>query len=859
MGFFDFFPRRGRRRTVRRENGCRAHALAVEPLESRVLLNSDQNALFVSKAFQDLLHRAVEPASLSAFSDSLDRALLTRFQEVIAIESSLEYRTEQVQNLYAYYLHRGADPGGLASAVGFLNSGGTVEQVIAGLVSSPEYFQNRGGSTNNGFLAALYQDALLRPIDSVGQVIFGQELGAGQPRALVAAQILSSDEYRRVIVAIDYQQFLHRPADLNGLDGLVGLLSNGTRDESIVAYFLSSEEYAAGATDFFLSEQEVTQLLQRAAGASASNDAIIAIVDRGGHVLGVRLEAGVSSAITDNLNTLAFAVDGALAEARTAAFFANNQAPLTSRTIQFISQSTITQREVESNPSIIDPNSPLRGPGFVAPVGLGGHFPPNVANTPPVDLFGIEHTNRDTNWAPGPDGIIGTADDIPIAGRFNIPSNLLAAGIDPPISYAAVIGFNTKAVPRGIGTLPGGIPLYKDGILVGGIGVFFPGTTGYATAENSSLSATSNPALPDRSLEAEFMAFAAAGGSSAAGASIGAVAGIPPLPGFDLPFGRIDLAGVTLDIFGPGGLQGPATLVQFGSTLGTGNPFSGLNLPVQPGVPCSAASPICMNVKDGMQVPDGWLLMPRASADGRITVADVTQIIMQGVAEAELVRAQIRLPIGVRTKMVFAVADSEGNVLGLFRMPDATMFSLDIAVAKARNLAYYDDPSQLLTVDQVPGLPPGVAFTGRTFRFLAQPRYPEGMDGTPPAPFSILNDPGIDPRTGLDNGPPLPASVYQSVYGYDSFHPGTNFREAASANQDGVVFFPGSSVLYKLINGALMPVGGLGVSGDGVNQDDIITAFAAANFGPPPSVRADQFFVGGVRLPYFVFPRNPQG
>ena len=52
---------------------------------------------------------------------------------------------------------------------------------------------------------------------------------------------------------------------------------------------------------------------------------------------------------------------------------------------------------------------------------------------------------------------------------------------------------------------------------MGGIGVFFPGTTGYASEENSSLSATYDPSKPDLSLEAEFIAFAAAGGSSGAG------------------------------------------------------------------------------------------------------------------------------------------------------------------------------------------------------------------------------------------------------------------------------------------------------------------------------------------------------
>ena len=106
------------------------------------------------------------------------------------------------------------------------------------------------------------------------------------------------------------------------------------------------------------------------------------VVDRGGRVLGVRVENGVNPAITSDPNKLVFAVNGALAEARTGAFFASDQAPLTSRTVQSLSQSTVTRREVQSNPSITDPNSTTRGPGYVAPVGIKGHFPPGVPFTP---------------------------------------------------------------------------------------------------------------------------------------------------------------------------------------------------------------------------------------------------------------------------------------------------------------------------------------------------------------------------------------------------------------------------------------------------------------------------------------------
>src|SRR5262249_25033102 len=161
--------------------------------------------------------------------------------------------------------------------------------------------------------------------------------------------------------------------------------------------------------------------------------------------------------------------------------------------------------------NVPDVNSTLRGPGFVAPVGVGGHFPPNVPNTPPADLFGIEHTNRDGSVHPGADGIRGTADDITLPARFNIDPAFVPPGqtLFAPDSYGYVSGLMPTAQSRGMATLPGGIPIVLDGTVAGGIGVFFPGKTGYATEENSSLSTTYDPSKPDRSLEAEYDAFAA--------------------------------------------------------------------------------------------------------------------------------------------------------------------------------------------------------------------------------------------------------------------------------------------------------------------------------------------------------------
>jgi hypothetical protein len=202
-------------------------------------------------------------------------------------------------------------------------------------------------------------------------------------------------------------------------------------------------------------------------------------------------------------------------------------------------------------------------------------------------------------------------------------------------------------------------------------------------------------------------------------------------------------------------------------------------------------------------------------------------------------------------------------------MPDATIFSIDVAVAKARNMAYYADTAVLVDADRVddnddgvpdPSVPLGTAFTNRTLRFLSEPRYPSGVDGSKPGDFSILRDPGIDPKTAENLGDPLPASVYStdktSVLGFDSFNPGRNFRDPDNLeNQNGVVFFPGSSPIYK--GGKL--VGGFGASGDGVDQDDVVTFSATVGFEVPAALRADQFFVRDVRLPFQKFLRNPRG
>jgi uncharacterized protein GlcG (DUF336 family) len=465
-----------------------------------------------------------------------------------------------------------------------------------------------------------------------------------------------------------------------------------------------------------LTAADVAAIIQKAAEAANAPYAI-AVVDRGGHILGVYNKTGAPATTTGNFGATVDTAELAVALARTGAFFSNNEAPLSSRTVRFIS---------------------------------GIHFPPGISFTPSAALYGIENTNRgcplNVTFLPGK-----TVDPArSISGG--------ALGLGPSTGKADLFDSQPLAVN------PGGVPLFRNGEVVGGVGVAGASTD-----------------------IAEFSAFTGAIG-----------AGFVPSPAAP---GVVIVDGVALPFVNQ-------TSRPSGVSAGT---FVG----------AFAVSPI----SSPGAIPDGDLIAITGGSGG-LTQQDVQNILDRGVATANITRAVIRLPIGQRARFVLAVADLDGRLLGLRRMPDATVFSIDVAAAKARNMVYFS--SAAVNPIDLPGVPPGTAVTNRTISFGAQPLFPSGIDGSSPGPFFPL-------------------------YQYDVANPCTNGHQPANPNQNGIVFFPGSVPLYK--NGVL--VGGLGVSGDGVEQDDFVSAQAAIGFEPPDNIRADQIEINGVRLPYLKFPRNP--
>jgi uncharacterized protein GlcG (DUF336 family) len=505
------------------------------------------------------------------------------------------------------------------------------------------------------------------------------------------------------------QQFVHGiffsftfAACLTGCGGIVGNLTSTTPPSPTPN----------------LTAADVTTLVQTAAQAADPNTMVIAVVDRGGNVLAVYRKPAAPSLATGNFGAQVDVNELAVSLARTGAFFSNDQAPLSSRTVRFIS---------------------------------GIHFPPGVTDSPNAALYGIENTNRGctltTNF------IVGQS----------VPPARSISGATTSLGVATGKADMNDSDPNAVN--PGGVPLFRNGSLVGGIGV---------AGVSSDI--------------AEYAAYAAA--TSNGFGPTPAAPGIVFIDGVALPFVNQTTipAGVGAGSFTGSFLVGPSA---------------------SPGSP-----------------PEGMLVAPVAGPLGGLAASDVTQIINNAVATANTTRAVIRLPIGSSARMAIAVTDLDGTIIGLYRMADGTVFSIDVAATKARNVVYFSSGAR--TTADLAGVPLGTAVTNRTIGYGAQPFFPPGIDGSPAGPFF-------------------------NIYQRDVANPCTQGFQATGPNQSGVVFFPGSVPLYR--NGVL--VGGLGISGDGVDQDDYVAAGGAAGFEAPTGIRADQVIVNGVRLPYQRFPTNP--
>ena len=274
-----------------------------------------------------------------------------------------------------------------------------------------------------------------------------------------------------------------------------------------------------------------------------------------------------------------------------------------------------------------------------------------------------------------------------------------------------------------------------------------------------------------------------------------------------------------------------------------------------------------------------------------LTRTEVAAILEEAFIIMSRARAQIRRPLDSRAQVSISVVDTHGEVLGLVRAPDAPIFGIDVSLQKARTAAFFSgaragamlnanpDPDVAMFVpaartffgDQS-ALTGQFAFSDRANGNLSRPLFPDGELGRPPGPFSRPIAEFNPFSTGLQS-----ALVEKNIRDHAAFVLGggadtpmrcTQTPDVAPGQnplQNGIQIFPGSVPIYR----GNQLVGGIGVSGDGIDQDDMVS-FLGLHFGglraggignADRAIRADRIVVNlgdaRVRLRYVNCPFAP--
>ena len=517
----------------------------------------------------------------------------------------------------------------------------------------------------------------------------------------------------------------------------------------------------------------LAQAVQNALVSSPTENRIIAVTDREGYVLGVW---DVNGAAPPDASPEIVAI--AVGKAGTAAFLSSNQHAFTTRTASFIIQP---------------------------------HFPPAVANRPNGPLVGVNFSSlafSDTNKYKAPSA----------AGTF--PASPPVPGNSAPEDLASATPANAfRSVPfTSLAGNPGGVALFKNGNLVGGIGVvgfsdpnFLDFDIAFKGSVNEQIALSGQAGFrpaqefdgSNVSIDGLRLAYQVESGSNATvadpAAFLAANGSAVMLTDIDGPGAASDNAPVD---YSP--KSSPAAVVY-------PNPFGliGTN-----GVPGELRSAIRADPLPGL-----------IAGQPRLTALEVESILRLAAERSVITRAGIRLPRGQIARVWITVVNNPASdgvapvVLGTYRTPDATIFSWDVAVQKARTAVFFshglERPGSLR------------AFSCRSVGFLAQGLFPPGIDGTPAGPLNTFQEilstsGGVIPAAPIN--PNLP---------------------------NGITIFPGGFPLFR--NGVL--IGAIGVSGDGIEQDDIVAASGARDFLPPQNARSDNMVYQNARIPYAKFPR----
>ena len=484
-----------------------------------------------------------------------------------------------------------------------------------------------------------------------------------------------------------------------------------------------------------------------------------------------------------------------------------------------------------------------------------------------------------------------------------LPCSDLSQRYSAASAAAASAMIGPKRAPLGLAADPGGLPLYKNGADVGAIGVegdgayaFDPDVTNTSGNDDEELIAVAGSvgyAAP-AGIRADQISLA---GTTLALHQPGRQARCCPPPPARPAFDSLTATtGALTTVRGYYGEAGTAVLA--GTVFGT--EASG----VRKATTAEYTNPDIYVLSDG----SGNNRYPiTAGQDGAeiaspLTTAEVSALLNQAFSVMSNARAAIRQPLNTRAQVTLTVTDTYGNILGLIVAPDATLFGVDVSVQKARSVAFLSgryaaadisnttrDPALaegdadtevqafVAEVRTFLGLPDALtgdhAYADRSIGDIARPFFPDGQDDTQNGPLSYPITNWSPFATGLQTAL-IRDNVVQGV-AYSAgivnvdtpqkctFLPNVSSTVAKNRLQNGLQIFPGGVPIYR---GSSL-VGALGISGDGVDQDDLIAFMGAHNAATqtatidnaPASIRADQIVVPGssVRLRYVSCPVSP--
>lgn len=403
-------------------------------------------------------------------------------------------------------------------------------------------------------------------------------------------------------------------------------------------------------------------------------------------------------------------------------------------------------------------------------------------------------------------------------------------------------------LPLGLSADPGAVPLFKGNDPVGGIGVEVDGVYGRDKISNDDDQSVEEIIAVAGSRGFETPALIRADNIYVDGVRLPFVNAPSPKPEtlVKLDFNRFlktELQGFPDKIVGGTPFLGPGSRFQCGTLRGMpvriviGNNFVGPNTDPRERFPIKGN-------KD-------------------LSATEVETILAQGITQAYKTRGAIRQPLGSFAEVNVCVVGADGEILGLRATPDAPIFGVDVSCQKARSAAFMTRPDcgAILRkiglgryVDAAANdgirLDGSIAFSDRGFGFLHRPFYPDGINNSDPGPFS----PGIKSWNPFNTGLQLDliAPALRDIL--NKRVPPPSRDNIPTAIRNGFQIFAGSVPLYK--NGKF--VGAVGISGDGIDQDDLVGTNASAGFEAPESIRCDQVRPRGVRLPWVKFPRHPE-